>query len=31
MTLSESLYLQSSVANSGDNLYFDLRSETASS
>lgn len=31
ITLSQSLYLQSSVVDSVDNLYFDLRSETASS
>ena len=31
ITLTQSLYLQSSVVDSVDNLYFDLRSETASS
>lgn len=31
ITLSQSLYLQSSVVDSVDNLYFDLRNETASS
>ena len=31
ITLSQSLYLQSSVVDSVDILYFDLRNETASS